>query len=383
MKKTTPFLLSISIIIFIYSCDKIEGPVKESTTAVTVGSIPGTLKNIEVDGAVTTANDNEPLKASIAITADPKYVNITFNWHGIASNTLSQPLNGGSATFTDEAVTINAPSPYGKLSFLYSASISDSSTAEAEFVVPFTPVTPLKKILIEDYTGHTCGNCPRATRLIYDSLVNEFPERIVSMSVHAGGYAQINLSNCYTEDFRTDAATTLNDFFGCTALGNPTGMVNRVGYPGTQVKFYVQWHPIIVNELNATNSAYVAIVPKYNDANRTVNFTVSAQFLNSALTGDYKLAVCLAEDSIVACQTDYDVIPNDVTDYVHRDVFRDAINTTYGEDLISTPQLPVKYIRLFSYQVPARFKEDHCKLIAYVYDASNYHILQSEEMELK
>src|SRR4051812_25265537 len=52
------------------------------------------------------------------------------------------------------------------------------------------PETVFKKILVEDYTGHKCGNCPAAARELarLDSI---YPGKVIPMAVHAGYYAGV------------------------------------------------------------------------------------------------------------------------------------------------------------------------------------------------
>src|SRR5436190_11644271 len=50
---------------------------------------------------------------------------------------------------------------------------------------------PTKKVLVEDYTGHTCGNCPAGGVLLNDSLKTKYGDDIVVVSVHAGYFADV------------------------------------------------------------------------------------------------------------------------------------------------------------------------------------------------
>ncbi|MSP68738.1 MAG: thioredoxin family protein, partial [Bacteroidetes bacterium] len=47
----------------------------------------------------------------------------------------------------------------------------------------------VRKIFIEDFTGHTCPNCPTAARML-DSLGNAYPTQIIGMGVHIDYYAE-------------------------------------------------------------------------------------------------------------------------------------------------------------------------------------------------
>src|ERR1700719_2334024 len=48
--------------------------------------------------------------------------------------------------------------------------------------------TTVKQVLIEDYTGHTCGNCPYAAYKL-DTMITQNGKLIVPIAVHAGQFA--------------------------------------------------------------------------------------------------------------------------------------------------------------------------------------------------
>ena len=77
--------------------------------------------------------------------------------------------------------------------FLFSCCISFQSCDVIE--EPFTEeivvggcAEKCKKILLEDYTGHKCGNCPRAAEKA-EELKAIYDDQLVSIAVHAGFFA--------------------------------------------------------------------------------------------------------------------------------------------------------------------------------------------------
>lgn len=372
----------IAGVVLMLSCDKIDGPYKVENNT-TIGTLPGTLSDIRVLNATTTADDVSNLKATFTVTQEsPKTIEVKFEWHGAFSEAISRIANGNDVEFNNDSISIVAPAPYGTLTFKYSATVNDNLIGEADFAVPFTPASPVKKVLLEDYTGRLCGNCPDAQRLIANTLEPIYHEQLVVATNHAGHYAVPNPANCFAEDFRNPASTELNSFFGLTAY--PSSMINRVGYPTNHVRFYNSWQNDIDQELTKSNDAYVGLYSTYDANTRTVNFVVSTEFLNT-LSDDYKLAVYLLEDSIHACQLDYDLTTPSQIDsaYIHRHVVREAINTTFGENLTADPSTQTKFLRLYSYQIPANFNDSQCYILAYVYKASNYYVLQSETKRIR
>ena len=107
----------------------------------------------------------------------------------------------------------------------------------------------IKKILIEDFTGHRCQNCPQAAEELH-AIQEAFPEQIVGIAVHAGEFATPYPSeaNRYTTDFRTEEGTDIHDAFLASAY--PTGMVNRNGGLNNSILNYTDWNGAVSNYVN-------------------------------------------------------------------------------------------------------------------------------------
>ena len=75
--------------------------------------------------------------------------------------------------------------------------------------------------LLEDFTGIHCGYCPEGHVIMAD-LESVLTDRIVTVGVHAGGYAVPGVGE---PDFRTDDGTAIDAHF--TISGYPAGVINR------------------------------------------------------------------------------------------------------------------------------------------------------------
>ena len=90
----------------------------------------------------------------------------------------------------------------------------------------------------------------------------------------------------------------------------------------------------------------------------------------------------MVEDSIVNWQRDYDVTPNDIQFYTHREALRGSLNTTYGEAVSPTNNGSVNTLN-YSYTLPAEWHSEHVSIIAYLYDETTKEILQVEQKEIE
>lgn len=252
----------------------------------------------------------------------------------------------------------------------------------------------VKKIVIEDFTGHTCGNCPKAAKELHE-IDSIYPGRIIGVAIHVGGYAvpspgyNGSSQSAFLNDYRTDAGELYDATFGATGFGLPQGMFNRKDYDAvnqTHLKFYPNWKTEIAGMVAAPSVLDLQLDVDFDMTTRKLCVAVKDSFL-TAMSGNYNLTVLLTQDSIVSWQ---DYIGVNKSDYVHRHVLRDAITPTgaWGEPLATGPvSAGSKAVKRFAYTIPADYKGvtcdvNQCHVVAYVYNTITYEIIQAEEVEV-
>ena len=116
-----------------------------------------------------------------------------------------------------------------------------------------------KGILLEDYTGHLCTNCPEAAQ-IAKSLEEDSSLNVIVASIHAstdGGFQQVD--QLFTNNYETEAGneyvrgSEMNGF-----LGNPNGTINRNDGGLNNTVWYIksQWISGVNDENNISTFAF-------------------------------------------------------------------------------------------------------------------------------
>ncbi|MBN3035805.1 MAG: Omp28-related outer membrane protein [Bacteroidales bacterium] len=244
-------------------------------------------------------------------------------------------------------------------------------------------VAPVRKVLLEDYTGHKCVNCPGAAVISRD-LEEQYDGQVVLLAVHAGWFAQPSAGGLYTMDFTTDEGDELDTFFGISVLGNPKGMVNRMGEGTARVLNPQDWASKVGEALSHMPDASLRITTDYHQSSHALSTGVTVTFLNT-LRGIYRVCTFIAEDSIVAPQMNNDptIGPTpDIEDYVHMHVLRGSFSGTWGEGLNTGNIVPgVPYTVSYSnLALDPGWKEKHLSVVAFVYDAVTYEVIQAEKV---
>src|SRR5712671_2275101 len=140
---------------------------------------------------------------------------------------------------------------------------------------PNTSDTVFRKILIEDYTGFKCGNCPSGASILYTQLKPFYGEELISMGVHASpGNTFTEPSppaslppnapaGSYSHDYRTPAGESWLTAFSVGA--NPNGMVSRLDYPTNgQVKLPSAWGTAAQSIYHQPAKFKIEITNQYN-----------------------------------------------------------------------------------------------------------------------
>jgi hypothetical protein len=238
-----------------------------------------------------------------------------------------------------------------------------------------------RNILVEDFTGFKCGNCPYG-HFKLDSLKEIYGSKLISFAVHAGYYAKPDNSGNFIKDYRTQIGDDLDTKFNISALGLPQGMVNRSLINDSRALSPDQWGEIIKNELSQKPAVDIQMVNNFNTATLALGCSVFIQTLDT-INQPLVLSVYLVEDSIIDWQRDYNPSEHDIPNYVHRNMLRDALNGSFGTDLLNTA-LPKGQIifKSFSYTINSEWKYKNIYTIAFIYNKNSYYILQSQKAKI-
>lgn len=242
----------------------------------------------------------------------------------------------------------------------------------------------VRKVLLEDYTGHKCGNCPAAA-IVAENLYEQYKGKVVTVAVHAGFFAKT--SQTHPASYTTTAG---NDWDGSTgfavsAVGNPNGMVNRKNYNGNGlIQKETKWPTTVSLALSDTYILGLTIKPSYNESTRMLSTDVSAKF-KTAYPNNVKLNLIIIEDSIIGPQTDYSKNPDYVPNYVFMHMLRESINGSWGTDLKVTPIAAKDSVKVSfnSFPIKSTFNDKQLYLVAFAYDATNKEVLQVEKVKMK
>ncbi|HPR57604.1 MAG TPA: Omp28-related outer membrane protein [Bacteroidales bacterium] len=227
-------------------------------------------------------------------------------------------------------------------------------------------VVTCKQVLLEDFTGHKCVNCPSAAKMLHEMIAEHQP-RLISYAVHAGSFAEPVPDSPFENDLRSSLSETLFTDFGIFA--NPVALIDRIEFNGLRQIFTTDWNVVVEQQLQSDNSATMKIKNTYFPKLNIVVTDVEVDFLNN-LEGQYNLVVYVVEDHIVSPQMNNDptIGPDTLLNFEHHNVLRAAISSNYGDPINPGGNIIAgsAFSKRYSYQLNEEWIACNCKTIAYI-----------------
>ena len=259
-----------------------------------------------------------------------------------------------------------------------------------EPVPPGIPVTGgngeevRRRVLLEDFTGHRCNNCPAAASTAHD-LQELYGEDVVVVGVHVTedfAAPEPGPNGSYTTDFRTPAGNAYEQAFNIFWL--PAGMVNRKEFNASQLLSHTAW-PTAVSEMIGLPASFDILFSSIeHDANsNTLDATVKVAVLQP-VAGEYALTVYLTEDHVIDWQYDAQAADPNVPNYDHRHVLRTNLNGPWGDQVIASSAVPGDTLELSFTNVPLQpeWNISNCALVGYIHATSTNEVFQVTEQKI-
>ncbi len=239
----------------------------------------------------------------------------------------------------------------------------------------------LQRVLLEEYTGHTCLNCPAAHQEA-QALHNLYGEQLVLIAIHAGFYAQTqnNTNGSYSYDFRTPTGNAIFGFFLPSNQPFPTGVVHRKrNTAGNYATSYSAWSTNIAPLITKKPSARLSLTNTFDSLARTIKTSVKTTLLES-LQDSLSLVVVYTEDSIVNWQKNG---TQNVQSYVHRHALRGSLNGSWGEMLGTSFGNGLIINRTYTGSaIQVDVVPEHVSVVAILYNSNTQVVVQVAEKKL-
>ena len=221
-----------------------------------------------------------------------------------------------------------------------------------ERLIYVKPAAVQRAVLIEDFTGQRCINCPDATEVIHQLQEQYGDSSVIAVGLHSGP----SLRNVPYALYTAEGDEYFNHWH---VESQPSGMVNRLS-----ISKHPDWPAQVYAEIQRTASVSLRIVAQADAQARQLSVDADMMALDGLVEG--KLQLWLLEDSI----TDFQYMPDGSVnrEYVHNHVFRTSINGTWGQD-ISVPEGEMA-TRQATITISEDYDLGHLSVVAFIYNAT-------------
>lgn len=252
---------------------------------------------------------------------------------------------------------------------------------EGDFLIPAgLPEWKGQYVLLEEYTGQRCPNCPVGAKTAAD-MSNLFGDKLIVVAMHVtDGFA--GPAAGYPNDYRTEAGNVYNDvFIDGAANGLPKGMINRGFFDNERRLVTGDW---AVNAMTTYKKEAVATmnVTANMSADKKINISVNANFTTEYQgDGDVHLITWIVEDSIISRQASGST---NIANYVHRHMMRGAVDGTWGQKVAESfvpAQTTINKNLQANYE--DAWKPQHLYVVSLLCDNETREVIQVTETHVK
>lgn len=180
-----------------------------------------------------------------------------------------------------------------------------------------------KNVLIEDYTGIHCSNCPRGHSILA-GMLQERHDQIIGVSIHNGSFATPMSSE---PDFRLTETDSYLNLYNITSF--PSALVNRAPYNSVYPLGTNLWEKAARIQAEQTADVNLRIDLAEFDVNtRLLKVKVSGCFTADP-PADPMITLWLTQSGLLGPQTGASMGKN----YMHNHVLRVVLTDKWGDEL--------------------------------------------------
>ncbi|MDA9907297.1 Omp28-related outer membrane protein [Flavobacteriaceae bacterium] len=196
-----------------------------------------------------------------------------------------------------------------------------------------------KKVVLEEFTGITCGYCPDG-HTIAQNIQNNNPGNVFLINIHQGGFANPGNSGF---DFRTPFGNALAAQVGANFY--PSGTINR----NSNALGRGSWTSAANTALGQSSDVNIGVEADIDVQTNTITVHVEAFYTADSPESNNKLNVALLQNNTIGPQTDY--ANGNTTEYNHMHRLVWLITGQWGE-VITTTTAGTFIDETYTYDIP-------------------------------
>lgn len=222
-----------------------------------------------------------------------------------------------------------------------------------------------KNVLVEDFTGQKCSNCPLAADAVKSLQATYGKERVISVAIH-GGPLSVSEAQSPKIGLANEQSLAYNNYW--KVEGYPAGLIDRQG----GLQDFEKWAGAVVGRFSVAPKVELALdKAEYNAETRQLDLKATVKGLEN-VTG--KLQVWLTESNIVRIQAmpdrpDLGYNGGNNKEYVHNHVFRASVNDAFGDEM--TLEKDGEQSKTYTYTLNEKWNSEHMSVVVFFYNETD------------
>lgn len=234
---------------------------------------------------------------------------------------------------------------------------SCEDVSEADRYIPYEKPDASKNLLIMEFTGMRCVNCPKGAEAVHD-ITEALDGKAVAICLHptlpdGPGNFTLPIDGL---DLRSDVATDIYNEFHPNF---PAAMFD-FGDISTNVR---RWSGVAMKAFAVPSPLNVEVTTDYDESTRKVKAHYKVTFVDN-YTDELNLTMYLTEDGIIGTQEG----PSGVTyeNYTFNHVLRGSFNGTWGESIGSGFTILQEVEGEYELTLKEGWKAENCNVACFV-----------------
>ncbi len=238
---------------------------------------------------------------------------------------------------------------------------------EADRFIKVERPTIERKVLIQEFTGQGCINCPQGAALVH-SLQTEYPGSIIAVNLHPE-------NTQYTRPLggmklTSTEATLYYNYYKPSML--PSAVIDGAN----AISNVSLWTNAVLEALQKPSAADLELMTEYSESTRELKVTYFSKF-NQIFQSPLAINIWVVENDIVGPQYSGS---NIIKDYTHNHVLRTTLTGEWGESIGESFIPEQEFIGSFTIKLDDSWKAENCEVVGFLQNPSTKSVEQSAEV---
>ncbi len=250
------------------------------------------------------------------------------------------------------------------------ALISCDNISEEKRVTKADTSSFKKPVVVIDFTGVMCSNCPNAAKLLA-KMHNTAGDKIIGVAM----YPDCSFNHAEF-DLRSTEATEYYKYFGdLSKIVLPSGAVDFAPYESKIILDADLWSSAVTKRITRKCPVEISLEATLDKDQKEITINIKAS--TTEAISNTSLILWLLEDDIIGTQNVSGTIINN---YQHNHVLRSAINGLWGESVSMTPS--ATFNKTIKYKTNnSEWKLENCSVVAVLINSNTKEILTANKIE--